>query len=190
MERTVFYFDQDGPANTETVLKHTLMIAQELGVRYILVATGGDTLLKATTLAHKLGMDLQLIGVTLQAGTWAQYGEPNWDKLKAAADLGAKYLTCTHGLMGTVESAIKAKFGGLPPMELIAHTYYTFSQGTKVAVEITLSAVDAGLIPADVDVIALAGSGEGADTALLLKAVSSVNFFDLKIREVLCLPRS
>ncbi len=189
MEGRVIYFEKSGPANTDVVLRTALKRAEELGIEHVVVATGGETLRKTVNLLAAQKLPLQAIGVTLQAGTWATYGEPQWDILRACEAQGAKVLTVTHGLMGTVESAIVKKFGGLPPMELIAHTYYTFSQGTKVAVEIVLSAVDAGLIPAGVDVVSIAGTGQGADTALVMKAVSSVDFFDLKIRELLCMPR-
>jgi len=61
-------------------------------------------------------------------------------------------------------------------------------EGTKVCVEIVLMAADAGLIPVDKDVIAIAGTGRGADTALRIKPANAARFFDLKIREVLAKP--
>ncbi len=189
MEGRILYFDRPGPENTEAVIEHSLQRAEELGLKHIVVATGGETLLKTVNRIDERQSDIQAIGVTLQAGTWNTYGEPNWDLLSQSQKKGAQVLTVTHGLMGTVESAIQKKFGGLPPMELIAHTYYTFSQGTKVAVEIALSAVDCGLVTAGTDVVSIAGSGQGADTSLVLTARSSVDFFDVKIRELLCLPR-
>lgn len=59
----------------------------------------------------------------------------------------------------------------------------------KVAVEITLMAADAGLIRTDQEAIAIAGTGKGADTALVLKPANAQTFFDLEIREILCKPR-
>jgi hypothetical protein len=50
-------------------------------------------------------------------------------------------------------------------------------------------AADAGLIPCE-DVIAIAGTARGADTALLIGAHSSNRFFDIKIKEVLVKPRN
>ncbi len=50
-------------------------------------------------------------------------------------------------------------------------------------------AADAGLIRTDEDVIAIAGTRDGADTAILLQPVNSQNFFELKIKEILCKPR-
>jgi len=38
------------------------------------------------------------------------------------------------------------------------------------------------------DVICVAGSGRGADTAVVLSPVNTNDFFDLKIKEILCKP--
>jgi hypothetical protein len=61
-------------------------------------------------------------------------------------------------------------------------------EGTKVCVEITLMAADAGLIPVDKDIVAIAGTGRGADTALRIKPANTARFFDLKIKEILAKP--
>ena len=108
-----------------------------------------------------------------------------YKRQRKAEGMGAKFLTATHTLMGNVEAAIKERFGGLPPVELIAYTLYLFSQGTKVAVEVAVMAADAGLIPVDEDVISVAGT----DTALVLRPAYSTDFFTLKVREVLAMPR-
>jgi hypothetical protein len=50
-------------------------------------------------------------------------------------------------------------------------------------------ALDAALIPAGVDVIALGGSSEGVDTALVLRPAHSQDFFATKIKEIICKPR-
>jgi len=184
------FFETGGSEHTDETLSLALSKAKEEDINYIVAASGGTTLLKAAKSLKKERMeDIKLIGMTLHAGTWPKYSEPDWNKIEEAQKLGAQVLTCTHALMGNVETAIKDSFGGLPPVELIARTYYTFSQGTKVAVEIALNAVDAGLIPAGEKTIAVGGSGRGADTALMLKAVSSVDFFDLNIIELICMPR-
>jgi hypothetical protein len=61
-------------------------------------------------------------------------------------------------------------------------------EGTKVCVEITLMAADAGLIPVDKDIIAIGGTGRGADTALRIRPAHAAKFFELKIREVIAKP--
>jgi hypothetical protein len=99
----------------------------------------------------------------------------------------AKILTSTHALSG-VERAIRKKFGTLQPLELIANTLRLLGEGPKVCVEIVVMTADAGLIPVDKDVIAIAGTGRGADTALLIKPANASKFFDLKIRETIAKP--
>jgi hypothetical protein len=54
--------------------------------------------------------------------------------------------------------------------------------------EITLMAADAGLIPFDKDVVAIVGTGKGADKALRIKPANAARLFDLKIREVITKP--
>jgi hypothetical protein len=49
-------------------------------------------------------------------------------------------------------------------------------------------AADAGLIPVDRDIVAIAGTGKGADTALRIRPANSAKFFDLKIIEVIAKP--
>ncbi|MFQ6076558.1 MAG: hypothetical protein ACE5Z5_10560, partial [Candidatus Bathyarchaeia archaeon] len=101
---------------------------------------------------------------------------------------GAVVLTCGHPFMG-VGRAIRGKFDTVSSNEIVAQTLRLFSQGTKVAVEITLMAADAGLISSDKEVIAIAGTGKGADTALVLWPANSSRLFDLKVREIIALPR-
>ena len=60
----------------------------------------------------------------------------------------------------------------------------------KVGVEITLMAADAGAIPVDHDVIAVAGSHSGADTALLLRPANTTNFLELEVKEIIAKPIS
>jgi hypothetical protein len=72
--------------------------------------------------------------------------------------------------------------------EIIADTLRIFGQGMKVVCEISMMAADSGLVRTDEDVVTIAGSSRGADTAVVLKPVNTHNFFDLKIKEILCKP--
>jgi len=72
--------------------------------------------------------------------------------------------------------------------EVVARTLYVFGQGMKVACEIAIMAADAGLVCTDEDVIAIGGTHRGADTALVLRPVTSQDFFDLRVKEILCKP--
>ena len=50
-------------------------------------------------------------------------------------------------------------------------------------------AADAGLVRAGEPCIAIAGTGRGADTAVVLIPANAQDFFDLKIMEILAKPR-
>ncbi len=52
-----------------------------------------------------------------------------------------------------------------------------------------MMAADAGLAPTDRDIIAIAGSTSGVDTALLIRPTNASRFFDLKIKEIIAKPR-
>jgi len=49
-------------------------------------------------------------------------------------------------------------------------------------------AADSGLIPIDKDIICIGGTSRGADTAIIIKPAYSSDFFDLKVRKILCKP--
>jgi hypothetical protein len=88
-----------------------------------------------------------------------------------------------------VGRAIRRKLNTYQFDEIIANTLRIFGEGTKVAVEIAIMAADSGLISIQENIIAIGGSGRGADTALVLTPSNVQNFFDLKIREIICKPQ-
>ena len=65
----------------------------------------------------------------------------------------------------------------------------TFGQGTKVCVEIMLMAADGGVVERGQQVLVMAGSGRGADTAFLATASTSNRLKEVKVHEILCKPR-
>jgi len=184
-ERKSLYFEKAGGEATDTLLQYVKSYAKGRGIKdVVLASTTGVTGAKAS----KVFKGFNLVVVT------HHYGFPKPGETELGEELrkeilanGAKIVAGTHALSG-VERAIRRKFSTLGPMELVAHTYRTFGEGTKVCVEIALMAADAGLVPVDRDVISVAGTGKGADTALLLRPANSSNFFDLKIREVIAKP--
>ena len=188
IKRELILFDAGGPEHTAVTLAACRERAKELGLGTVVVATStGETVLQA--LDAFAGTQVGVVGVTLQAGCWQKYGGPDAAKVADAQARGAQIITGTRTLMGNVGSALRERLGALPLVEIVAHTYYTFSQGMKVAVEVALMAADAGLLEDQEQVIAVAGTGSGADTAIVMKKVYSTNFFDLKIHELICMPR-
>lgn len=179
-------FDEPGPDNTEATIAISGARAAALGIDEFVVATstGRTALMAAKALPGK-----RVIGVTLHAGLWEKYCRPDPDIVQESEALGVQFLTCPHALMGSVDSAVQSKFGGTPPADFIAHVYYTLSQGVKVAVECAIMAADSGLLSMEQDIISIAGTNDGADTALVIKPAYSGQFFDIGIREVLAKPR-
>jgi hypothetical protein len=49
-------------------------------------------------------------------------------------------------------------------------------------------ALDAGLVPYGKDVIAIAGTGSGADAAIVIRPAHSRQFFGTRVKEVICKP--
>jgi hypothetical protein len=75
------------------------------------------------------------------------------------------------------------------PPEIIAHALRMFGQGVKVAVEIAVMALDAGLIPYGGPVVAVGGTGKGADSAIVVAPQHSTDIFGVKVQEIICKPR-
>ena len=180
------YFEKPGKESTAALLKIVKKYAESAGVRDIVIAsTRGET----GVAASRLFKDYNVVVVTHFTG----FSEPGVQELKEEyrkriLKNGAKLFTGTHAL-SSVERAIPKAFGTVEPLELIANTLRLMGEGTKVCVEITLMAADAGLISMDKDIIAIAGTGKGADTALLIKPANAARFFDLKIKEIIAKPR-
>lgn len=185
-ERRTVYFDSAGKQNTGAVLRLAKKYAEAADINDIVVAsTTGETGARAA----QVFKGLNIVVVTHHVG----FREPGVHELQAEfrqqiLKRRAKILTSTHAL-SSVERAIRRKFGTLQPLELIANALRLLGEGTKVCVEIVVMAADAGLIPVDKDIIAIAGTGRGADTALVIKPANASTFFNLKIKEIIAKPR-
>ncbi|NPV28952.1 MAG: hypothetical protein HPY58_04700 [Firmicutes bacterium] len=178
------YWEQKGRVNTAATAELAVKRAQELKIRHLVVASNSGF-----TVEHFLDKGLEVVCVTHHVG----FTGPGEDEMSAQVrqrlqDKGVKILTTTHLLAG-VDRALRNKFGGVYPAEIIAQTLRMFGQGVKVCVEIAGMALDAGLIPYGEEVIAVGGSGTGADTAVVIVPAHSNNFFDTKIKEIICKPR-
>ena len=127
---------------------------------------------------------------------WCDYVRPYADEIRTDSygnavairnPKGSPVVICSHALSG-LERSVAKKHSGVYPVLLIADTLRLLGQGTKVGVEVAVMAADAGTLTGK-DIIAIGGSGGGADTALVVKQAHMNNFFDLRIREIICKPR-
>jgi hypothetical protein len=183
----ILYFNDPGDVNSAETLKAAKERADELNIRDIVVAsTRGTTGLMAVELFN----GYNVVVVSHVTGM----KEPNTNELDDALSekiraQGGKIVTAAHAFSG-VNRAVQTKFNTMYPAGIIAQTLKLFGQGMKVVVEITTMAADAGAIPTGKDVIAIGGSGKGADTAIVIKSAYSHNLFDITIREIIAKPNS
>ena len=188
MKKSVTYFEKPGSENTEETIRLAHERALELRITDIVVAsTHGETALKAAEIFDD--PKFNIVAVTISEA----YEEEGWTMTKEErmrlVNKGIKVFTGTHSLSGDVNQAFTSKFGGKSINEIVAQTLYRFCQGMKVCVEIILMAADTGLISIKREAIAIAGTGDGADTAIVVKPSYPRKFFELKIKEILAMPR-
>jgi len=188
MRKSITYFEKPGPENTDETIKLAYERALELGIRDVVVAsTHGDTALKV---AKTFGdPKFNIVAVTICEGYKSEGWTMSQEERTRLLAKGVKVFTGIHALSDDVNSAFTEKYGGKSFNEVVAQTLYRFCQGMKVCIEIVLMAADAGLIPVDKEVIAIAGTSEGADTAILVKPNYPKKFLDLKINEIIAKPR-
>jgi hypothetical protein len=209
MESRTIYFEKIGDANTDAVLTAARQRAKELDIKKVIVASSrGVTAVKAVETFE--GLKVVVVG--------HEYGhiEPNTtdfldENRRIVESKGGIILAGIHGF-GGVDNSFRARpamrsgpppaggpAGGPPPGmpapmpvpgEIIARTLSVFGRGMKVAAEITIMAADAGLVRTDEEVIAIAGSSRGADTAVVIQPANAARFFEIKIKEIICKPRT
>ena len=187
--RETVYFERPGRKNTEAVARAVRARCQELGINHVVLASSSG---KTALVFHEVlkRLDVALVAVASHAGF--RGGDKPSMEAEQRKELEAKGITvlvCSHILSG-VERSISSKFGGRSQVEIIAQTLKMFgTDGVKVAAEVAVMAADAGLVPTDREIVAVGGTGGGADTAVVMRAGHMNNFFDLEVREIIAKPR-
>jgi len=185
METKTIYFENTGEENTDATLRAAGARAKELGIKTMLVAsTRGITAVKA--LAYFPGC--KIVAVSHSTGfreANLQEFTPENRRLFEAG--GGVILTTTH-LFGGLSMALRKQYSTHSIGDVVANTLRMLCQGMKVVCEIAVMAADSGLARTDEDCIAIGGSSKGADTAVVIRPVTSPAFFDLKVREIICKP--
>jgi len=179
------YWEKAGRENTAATVRLALEKAEERAIRYIVVASNTGE----TARLFRSG-DQKIVCVTHHTG----FRAPGENEMEPAVrreltENGFAVLTTTH-LFANVERAVTKQFGGLNIGGIISGALRMFGQGMKVCCEISAMALDAGLIPYGEDVIAVGGSGRGADTAVIIRPAHANDFFATEIKEIICKPGS
>jgi len=180
------YFDSAGPENTEKTLRLVKNRAQDLKISTVVVPTSsGASGVKAVRILD----GLRVIVVTHCTGmiepNFQELTDENRDKI---IEVGGIIHTAQH-TFGGFNRAVRRRFRTYELDEIVASVLRLFSAGVKVAIEISAMAADAGLVRTDEDVISLGGTVSGLDTAAVIKPANAHDFFNIKIREIICKPR-
>ena len=156
------YFETEGRENVDKTLELVKRIAEELGIKQIVVAsTTGFTAEKALDALADLGVSLSVVGT---------------ERSRFASDVLTKLEAAGHGVCFSREVPSDYPDTASP-------AFRRFSQGVKVAVQIAVIAAEKKLVSTEDDVISI---GKW-DTALIVKP--SDKFAELKVRELICMPR-
>ena len=191
IRRDIVYFEKAGSQNTDDTIRLALERAKELDIKHVVVAsTSGATGVRAAIAFEGSGIKVIVVGhhVGFSGPGQRELEEQHIQQLQ---EMGATIVEATHALSG-VERSITRRLGGASRVEVIAEALRTvISVGTKVCVEISIMAADAGQVPVDgkTEIIAIGGTWDGADTACVIRPAHANNFFDLQVMEIICMPR-
>jgi hypothetical protein len=154
----------------------------ELGIKkLVLASTTGKTAIKAMEFFKD--MDVKLIVVPHQY----DFSSTKENNL-FPRDLVMTLRNAGHEVhFGTMLFHTGA-FYGSTHINAMANLLYCFGQGVKVCFEIVLMAADAGLVITEEQILAIAGTAKGADTAMVIEAGTTQHIKNLKVNEILCKP--
>jgi len=188
--RDTFYFNVHGEVNTRKTVELAYERATLLDLDKVVVAS--ETGLSAIEVLQVF-KDMEVIVVSSAAGTSVEgttigdlrIGIPDEDMHRQLLDGGAKVIRGTDPFWNLSAHSQLVDTGKLGMMFL-----KTLSSGLHVCMTAVLEATDAGYLAAGEEVVALAGSWVGLDTAIVAKAANSIRFFEgFEVLELICKPR-
>jgi hypothetical protein len=180
LERKIVYFENIGPQNTEITFRSVKERLNEPGIEKIVIAsTTGATARMANDYFKDIGIKLIVIPHQYDFHREVNLFPGGLVKELKDADHDVHF--------GTMLFHTDQLYDSSTPT-LMANILRCFCQGVKVCFEIVMMAADAGLVEKGEKVIAIAGTGRGADTALIMQASSSQNMKKLRVNEIICKP--
>lgn len=200
-DENIRYFDEPGPQNTEALIEAVKRRIKGSGIEYVVVASeSGKTALKVAEALKEF--NVKVVCVTAYAGlrlTWPESGK--WPSItgqirRKLEDLGVKIIQETQYVFKGV--TFDAQFLGRAAPSWAIHEFVSraMGYGFKTALEVAMMAAEAGAVPIDKEVIAIAGTGwlgGGADCAIIVKPAPIPKSTDLEkgleVREIIAIPR-
>lgn len=200
-DKNTRYFSKPGPQNSEALIKAVKERVAELRIRFVVVASdSGSTALQVAEALR--GMAVKVVCVTAYAGVrlaWPQWGK--WPSITGdirgkLEGLDVKIVEETPWIFKGV--SFDAQFLKRSAPSWIIHEFVcrTMGYGFKTSLEVALIAAEAGAVPIDEEVVAMAGTGwlgGGADCAIIVRPSVVPRTTDvetgLELREIIAIPR-
>jgi len=180
MEGRIVYFEDGGAQNTQATLG---LVRDRLGgkdiKKIVLASTTGETARRAMKFFRDLEVTLVVVPHQFDF-----HREKNAFPPALVEELRRSGHQVHFGTMLFHTD----EFYGSKNATALANILRAFCQGVKVCFEIVYMAADAGLVAGGEKVIAIAGTGRGSDTALVMQAASTQHPHRLKVHEILCKP--
>ncbi|MFX0175596.1 MAG: hypothetical protein ACFE85_05115 [Candidatus Hodarchaeota archaeon] len=186
----VTYFEKGGPQNTDKALEIAKKFADEFNINDIVLAsTTGTVAEKASQIFNPNQYNVVIITHAYYFVNSISRQEFPEEKLKELKNKGLKFHIGTHAMSG-IERGLRIKNEAWIFVDMLAKMLgWHFGQGVKVCIEISSTAVDAGLIPdLERDIIVVGGTGRGADTVCLIKPAPTSGFKELRVKAILAKP--
>lgn len=203
MKGEIVYFDEPGPQNTDAVLEIVKNRLKEKDIGYVVVASeSGSTALRVAKVLKDTGVKIACVApyAGYQRALGRKWPAINGDRRQELERVGVKILEETQWIFGCTFDTM---FIGDTAPSIAIHKFVSraFGFGVKTCIEIALIAAEAGAVPSDEEIIAVAGTGwlgGGADAAIVIKpchihGVKGGDFLKIdkgvEVREIIAMPR-
>jgi hypothetical protein len=200
-DKKIRYFSEPGPENADALIETVKERIRELGIRFVVVASdSGSTALRVAEALRDLSV--KVVCVTAYAGVrlaWPEGGR--WPSIsgdirRKLEDLGVKIVEETPWIFKGVTFDAQFLRRAAPSWAIHEFVCRTMGYGFKTSLEVALIAAEAGAVPIDEEVVAIAGTGwlgGGADCAIVVRSSAVPKVIDvekgLEVREIIALPR-
>jgi hypothetical protein len=204
-KRMVHFFESPGEGNTDKVIKAILDRAKEGDIEAVIVASiSGDTSVKVAEQLKKSRLNIKVVCVT-GPSSWQKYPQYKFPLIKE--EERKKMDTLGIQVIDWVEEPFKPiafrNWWEEKTVEMLRPESDLFwmtlicvgGHGFRTAVEVVFMSVEAKITNEGDKVIGIAGTGTGADTAIVMKAsrfedaVGADPEKRMKIHEILAMPK-
>ena len=180
MQKAITYFERPGEDNTSAVFDLVDAALAENGITKIVLASTRGTTARHAMDRYK-GKGVTLVIVPHQYG-FGPTGEQRFDQ-----ELGERAAAEGHHVYYGTMLFHQEKLWGDGAPQVVANVLRFFCEGVKVCVETLLMAANGELVSAGEQVV-VAGTGRGADTALIMTGGTTRAPKRVHISQMLCKP--